>query len=666
LFEDCNGDPEIISVKCNKNTIAHNTFVRCLGTVSLRHGNETVIEGNFFFGEGIEGTGGVRIYGSNHKIINNFFQGLNGTKWDAPITLTQGDVESTSTSLSSHYRIENALVANNTLIDNVYGIEIGFNNNGSYSKPPRNVTMAYNVVSGSSNSLVNYINAPTTMVWIDNILFPQGTAVVGTGVSFTTEQAQNIDPKLALDPVFWYMKSTSNTPSFASYATAVGAIASDIEGQARVSPFTYGADQYSTEAVVYKPMLAAEVGPQTGGYLSLSRAVQSFGMGAESADVTLESNLSWGVLSSATWLTCTPTTASSGTKLTISVVANTTGQDRTATLTFTSTNNTGDTNITRVITVTQAGKAVSTLSISATNLSFDAAQASKNFDITSNTTWSIVSSETWLTVNSPSDTGNKTIAAQVAANTSRSARTAKLTISDGANLTAEIAVAQAGTVGTEVKLAVTSVVASTEQVSNEAVNVNDGLLTNRWSGDGDGATITLDLGDLRKISYLVVGIYKGDSRTSSFDIQTSTDGITFVNAIVGITTPITTDLTKIYDFADIDARYVRIVGHGNSTGTWNSYTEFEVWGWTAPVVTSVLEPESELTFCVYPNPSKDAFVVSHPEGAKLSIYNVSGICVRNLPTITGTETQVSALPKGLYFLRMNANGAMQTKKIRID
>jgi poly(beta-D-mannuronate) lyase len=34
----------------------------------------------------------------------------------------------------------------------------------------------------------------------------------------------------------------------------------------------------------------------------------------------------------------------------------------------------------------------------------------------------------------------------------------------------------------------------------------------------------------------------------------------------------------MHDFPDVSARYVRIVGHGNSVNPWNSITEAEIWG----------------------------------------------------------------------------------------
>ncbi|PNW29231.1 hypothetical protein BKP44_04635 [Formosa algae] len=49
LFEDCDGDPEIVSVKSCDNIVRHNTFRKSYGTLSLRHGNRNRIEGNYIF-----------------------------------------------------------------------------------------------------------------------------------------------------------------------------------------------------------------------------------------------------------------------------------------------------------------------------------------------------------------------------------------------------------------------------------------------------------------------------------------------------------------------------------------------------------------------------------------------------------------------------------------
>ncbi len=275
LFEACNGDPEIISVKCNKNEILHNTFRACQGTLSLRHGNETLVEGNFFFGEGTTGTGGVRIYGSDHKIINNYFQGLKGTKWDAPITLTEGDAEEGSTGLTKHFRIERAIIANNTLINNDYGIEIGYDNGGKYSKPPRDVVMAYNIVQGSTNSLVNYINAPDNMTWVGNVMLAQGTAVVSENVTFAGTEVMVQDPRLGADANAGFFKATAATPTLDIDEALIGTVSCDIEGQERLPLTNYGADEFNTSPVVYRPLSSSDVGTPVD-YLETSRSSFAF------------------------------------------------------------------------------------------------------------------------------------------------------------------------------------------------------------------------------------------------------------------------------------------------------------------------------------------------------------------------------------------------------
>ena len=61
-FDRCNGEHEIISNKSCQNTFRYNTFNECQGTLTMRHGNETLVESNYFFGNGKANTGGIRDY----------------------------------------------------------------------------------------------------------------------------------------------------------------------------------------------------------------------------------------------------------------------------------------------------------------------------------------------------------------------------------------------------------------------------------------------------------------------------------------------------------------------------------------------------------------------------------------------------------------------------
>ena len=199
LFEDCDGDPEIVSVKSSDNIIRHNTFAASYGTLSLRHGNRNIVEGNYFFGKdkaigtspagSTLYTGGIRIYGTDHMIINNYMEGLNGTRWDAPITLTQGDaIDGQSSSLSKHFRAERVTIAYNTLVNNSHGIEIGYDNNDNYGKDLKDITIANNLITSAENSLIEIVDTDNDqgdeITWLSNLMYP----AVDEPVYFTTSQ----------------------------------------------------------------------------------------------------------------------------------------------------------------------------------------------------------------------------------------------------------------------------------------------------------------------------------------------------------------------------------------------------------------------------------------------------------------------------------------------
>lgn len=256
LFEACDGDPEVISVKTCDNIIRYNTFRRCQGTLSLRHGHRDIVEGNFFLGEGKAGTGGIRIYGDDHKIYNNYFKGLTGYNWDAALTLTNGDAESGGT-LSEHWRINRAIISFNTLVNNEHNIEIGFTNNGSYSKPPRDVVMANNLVVGSQNDLVSIFTDPVNIAWLGNIMYPQESATLGIVVS--PPEILVADPLLTFSESLWTLSSES--PAIDASVGDYAYVEADMDGQIRDIHKDVGADELSHEPIIRYPLSEDNVGP---------------------------------------------------------------------------------------------------------------------------------------------------------------------------------------------------------------------------------------------------------------------------------------------------------------------------------------------------------------------------------------------------------------------
>jgi uncharacterized repeat protein (TIGR02543 family) len=279
LFEDCDGDPEIVSVKSCSDTVRYNTFRRCVGTVCLRQGNNSVVEGNYFFGEGKTtvydsetiGCGGVRVYGLNHKIINNYFEGLTGSKWDAACTMTNGDVTNTSTSNSSHFLPENVVFAFNTLINNVSNIEIGFDNNAAYGKAPKNCTIANNIVVAAQNPLVKYYSTTSLagVSFAGNLMYPTGTSTVGL-TGYTDAQIKTADPMLVkasdraygsasdMQTPFQVYKLTAGSPAVNASTGSFDYVTVDFELQPAVGVRDIGADEYNADAPVLNGELSED------------------------------------------------------------------------------------------------------------------------------------------------------------------------------------------------------------------------------------------------------------------------------------------------------------------------------------------------------------------------------------------------------------------------
>lgn len=127
------------------------------------------------------------------------------------------------------------------------------------------------------------------------------------------------------------------------------------------------------------------------------------------------------------------------------------------------------------------------------------------------------------------------------------------------------------------ELSVSSVRASAEQTPNVAANSLDDNLSTRWAAEGDGEWIEYDLGATKTISSLAVAWYRGNARGTSFEIQVSSDRANWATVYSATSSGTTLDPEE-HDIADQPARYVRIVGYGNSENNWTSITETQIFG----------------------------------------------------------------------------------------
>jgi PKD repeat protein len=127
-------------------------------------------------------------------------------------------------------------------------------------------------------------------------------------------------------------------------------------------------------------------------------------------------------------------------------------------------------------------------------------------------------------------------------------------------------------------LPILAVSASNAQSPNIATNTYDGSLDTRWSAEGKGQWVMYDLGSPHMtVTQVSIAWFMGDRRRASFAIEASTNGMDWTEVYRGNSNGGALDL-QAYTFAAVPARYVRIVGFGNTENAWNSITEVEMYG----------------------------------------------------------------------------------------
>lgn len=172
-FEQCDGEIEIISNKSWNNSYLHNTFVNNDGGLTLRHGNNCLVDGNFFDGADKAKSYGVRFIGEGHVAINNYFYHLNGSlsqSFRAPVTVVNGLV---NTPLNGYYQVRRAVIADNVFVNCITpDIRIGaFSKRDGMTVAPDTVTIKNNLLfddAGRVGEVYEELTAPFHLISKNN------------------------------------------------------------------------------------------------------------------------------------------------------------------------------------------------------------------------------------------------------------------------------------------------------------------------------------------------------------------------------------------------------------------------------------------------------------------------------------------------------------------
>jgi poly(beta-D-mannuronate) lyase len=223
-FEQCNGEIEIISNKSCENTYRSNTFESCEGTLTLRHGNRCLVEGNFFIGNGLRSTGGVRIIGEDHRVVNNYFDRLTGTGTRAAISLMNGVQGSP---LSGYFQVKRVLVAFNTVVMCAAPLVIGAGaGDDALTEPPQEVKVANNILWATRSPAITVVDPASQVEYLANL------------------NSDETDPALARSSDgLW--RPAAASPAVGAAIGAFPEVAEDFDGQPRPEAKDIGCDQTS-------------------------------------------------------------------------------------------------------------------------------------------------------------------------------------------------------------------------------------------------------------------------------------------------------------------------------------------------------------------------------------------------------------------------------------
>ncbi len=251
-FEECNGETEIISNKSCNNIYRYNTFKNCQGTLTLRHGNKCTVEGNYFLCGKKTDSGGIRIIGEDHVVINNYIEDSYGTSYKSAITLMNGVPNSP---LNRYFQVKRAIVAFNTVVNARYSLNIGAGKDSELTLAPLDCTIANNIFYSSTSPLVTFTDQPINMNWQGNIFYGANIGMNLPSVNY------NQNPSL-IKSNNGILKLSENSIAIDKASNINLKVEFDFEGQQRKGLLDIGADEFSNDEIKIKPLTANDVGPE--------------------------------------------------------------------------------------------------------------------------------------------------------------------------------------------------------------------------------------------------------------------------------------------------------------------------------------------------------------------------------------------------------------------
>jgi poly(beta-D-mannuronate) lyase len=235
VFDRCDGEVEIVSVKSGANIVRNNLILDSQGSIVLRHGNGNLVEGNVFLGHGKPHTGGIRVINAGQTVRGNYLEGVTGSDFVSALAVMNGVPNSP---INRYDQVAGATIANNSFID-VRRITLGAGADAERSLPPTDSHFERNLIVNHGDKGIIRTDADVGgIAFAGNVQTEVATPTVQQGFArrpVELERAANgllypTDPALAgvgaprtLTPIGkdevgvpWYRKGVSARAAFGS------------------------------------------------------------------------------------------------------------------------------------------------------------------------------------------------------------------------------------------------------------------------------------------------------------------------------------------------------------------------------------------------------------------------------------------------------------------
>ncbi len=675
-FVQADGENEIITNKSSNNSYYNNTFRRCRGSLVMRHGANATVDGNYFLGENIEGTGGIRIADSKHTITNNYIQDCKAitqfSAWNNGLTFVGGNTSSVqdcnATSVSNDYQdVKDITFSNNTFVNTDSPIYFNGSRDGAknvfgtvskniiyFESGHENIT---NVISG------DYSDIGTGLTFVDNIY--DGASGLGeTVLGFNTETISvTSNGEIYTHNKLGYGASLSNAPiTDDKVGNGVGACFLDFEAN-------YISGSSCDNVIIIEPIDKLTVS-----------SISALTYEMQSVTTTVNSNIDWSVSSDNNWINLATTSGSGNATLTISVTENTDTTSRSGLLTFTQQN--GD--LVSVLNIIQAPPEItdrySLINMGATNDNTRVFQYSKEevndvnkFNYATNTLDKDPST-VWAADDLEGD-GEFIIYDLGSIHHLDLIRFSTTNKSD--SFVFQVFVSQEGTSDTDFEKVLP--VSSSDYIFTETgtTNFNEYLLSTdaryikvvgfgRTSNSGVSfSSVWSAIGEIEFYGELV-NITDGQEENETTTEETMTESESESESEEETTTE-TTEETMTESESESESEEETTTETTEETMT-ESETESESEIFNEENIDDVEIPTSQEGLLVYPNPITENITISNDSVIyeTASFYSISGLIVKQVNITSNNQIiDLLDLSNGIYFLELSNDSIVEVQKILI-